>query len=172
MELPAGVVLTQLTEHADERGSFTELFRREWSTGIDPPQWNVVRSAAGVLRGVHLHRRHDDYLTLAAGRAVIGLHDLRAESETFGVSALLELQARDRAITIPHGVAHGFLFLEPSIHVYAVSHYFDPIDELGCRFDDPTLGLDWPIADPRVSPRDAGLPSRDHLLAELEEIGA
>ncbi len=67
--LPEGVVLTALTPHADDRGVFTELFRECWPTAIRPIQWNVVSSKAGVLRGVHVHVRHDDYLTVASGAA-------------------------------------------------------------------------------------------------------
>jgi dTDP-4-dehydrorhamnose 3,5-epimerase len=63
------------------------------------------------------------------------------------------------AIAIPEMVAHGFLFAEDSMHVYAVTEYFDPTDELGCRWDDPGLALHWPIVPSRVSARDAGLPS-------------
>lgn len=163
--LPDGVVLTGLQTNHDDRGGFTEIWRREWETRIDPPQWNAVESGTGVLRGVHVHVRHDDYLVIVAGRAVVGMHDLRPWSPTEGTAAVVTLTPGAAGISIPSGVAHGFCFLEPSIHVYAVSHYFDPADELGCRFDDPALGIDWPVADPRISPRDDALGS----LAELRD---
>ena len=57
-------------------------------------QWNAVWSEAGVLRGVHVHIRHDDYLTVPVGRASVGLRDLRRGSPTEGLSALVELSAR------------------------------------------------------------------------------
>ena len=76
--LPDGTLLRPLVAHADERGVFTELYRLEWETGVTPIQWNAVRSEAGVLRGVHVHVRHRDYLTLPYGRAVVGLRDLTA----------------------------------------------------------------------------------------------
>lgn len=166
--LPGDVRVAPLEPHRDERGAFVELYREEWPTGVSPIQWNAVHSEAGVLRGVHVHLRHDDYLTLLRGRATIGLRDLRDSSPTVGAAACVELDAeRPAAISIPHGVAHGFFFHESSTHVYSVSHYWDPADELGCRWDDPALEIPWPQREARVSARDASLPSLDALLAEL-----
>jgi dTDP-4-dehydrorhamnose 3,5-epimerase len=126
--LPAGTVFRPLEAHADERGVFTELYRREWGTGVEPIQWNAVWSEAGVLRGTHVHIRHDDYLTVPVGRASIGLRDLRRGSPTEGLAALVELgRERPGALVIPRGVAHGFYFHEPSLHVYAVSEYWNRV---------------------------------------------
>ena len=61
--LPVGVVLQPLAPNDDDRGTFTELFRNSWSLDVQPAQWNVVRSVPTVLRGVHAHWRHADYLT-------------------------------------------------------------------------------------------------------------
>ena len=166
--LPDGVRLRPLQPHADERGVFTELFRDEWRAGVAPVQWNAVSSRAGVLRGVHVHPRHSDYLTLVSGRATVGLRDLRRASPTAGRCALVAMEGgAPAALTIPNGVAHGFLFHEPSLHVYAVSHAWDPADELGCRWDDPDLGLAWPFAPALVSARDLALPPLATLLARL-----
>jgi dTDP-4-dehydrorhamnose 3,5-epimerase len=166
--LPDEVVLTPLSPHRDDRGTFTELFRAEWETGVQPIQWNAVRTEAGVLRGVHVHARHDDYLTVVAGRAVVGLRDLRENTPTPGAAACVELAGdQPAAISIPHGVAHGFYFPEPSLHVYAVSHYWDPTDELGCRWDDPALEIPWPQPEARLSPRDAALPPLAALQHQL-----
>ena len=169
MALPNGVSVTRLDMHRDDRGVFTEVFRREWRLGIDPVQWNAVSSEAGVLRGVHVHPRHDDYLILLRGQAAIGLKDLRQGSATQGLPALVELEADNMAgILIPHGVAHGFYFHEPSIHLYAVSHCWDPADEKACLWSDPALGIPWPVATARVSDRDAGAQPLSRLLDELE----
>jgi dTDP-4-dehydrorhamnose 3,5-epimerase len=156
--LPSGVELHTLEPHADARGVFTELFRDSWGVGASPAQWNAVRTEQNVLRGVHVHWRHSDYLTLVAGRASVGLHDVREGSETEGAGAIVELGADEpAALVIPTGVAHGFFFHEPSIHVYAVSHEFDPTDELGCRWDDPGLAIEWPCSEPMLSERDRAL---------------
>lgn len=166
--VPHDVRLSPLEPHRDDRGTFTELYREEWGTGVDPVQWNAVHTEAGVLRGVHVHPRHDDYLTVVRGRATVGLRDLREGSPSEGAAACVELCAeRPTAISIPHGVAHGFYFHEPSTHIYAVSHYWDMADELGCRWDDPQLGMPWPQREARISPRDEALPPLESLLGEL-----
>jgi dTDP-4-dehydrorhamnose 3,5-epimerase len=169
LQLPAGTLVRRLEAHADERGVFTELYRLEWGAGIEPVQWNAVRSEAGVLRGTHVHIRHDDYLTVPFGRASVGLRDLRSGSPTEGLSALVELSAeRPAALAIPHGVLHGFYFHEPSLHVYAVSEYWDPTDELGCHWADSELEIPWPASSARVSERDERAQPLRALLAELE----
>lgn len=163
-----GVRLRSLTAHDDERGRFVEFYRGEWAMTVEIVQWNVVRSRAGTLRGVHVHRRHADYLTCVAGVCLVGLCDLRADSPTVGRSALVQLSAAGpTAVAIPPGVAHGFYFPEDTIHVYGVSEYFDPRDELGCRYDDPGLGLPWPAVPRFLSPRDAAAGSLAELLNQL-----
>lgn len=149
-----GVQARVLTPHVDPRGTFTELYRDEWGLGARPVQWNAVRSEAGVLRGFHCHLRHADVITVAAGRMLLGLHDLRPDSPTAGVAQLLPVEAFSAVVAVPPGVAHGFYFPEPSLHVYAVSETFDPADELGCRWDDPEIGLEWPCIAPSLSERD------------------
>ena len=160
--------MQRMTMHADERGVFTEIYRREWDTGIDPVQWNLVRSEAGVFRGFHVHPEHTDYLMIVSGTATVGLRDLRAGSDTEGLSATLTVDGgRLTALTIPPGVGHGFLFHEPAVHVYAVSHYWDTEDELACHWSDPALGIDWPFPPSLVSPRDDAAGSLSDLLARL-----
>src|SRR3989304_9839168 len=87
ISLPAGVRLLPLQMNRDDRGVFTEVFRRSWDTGIEPVQWNFVRSQAGVLRGGHVHVRPVDYLIVLEGRASIGLRDLRRGSPPGGGGA-------------------------------------------------------------------------------------
>src|SRR5262249_9209668 len=116
--LPHGVFLRRLVAHLDERGRVGEIFRDEWPTGIAPVQWAVAVSAAGVMRGVHVHIRHDDYFVLLQGRLALGLRDLRRGAPRGACPALLELRGEEPvAVVVPHGVAHGFLFLEPSTYV-------------------------------------------------------
>src|ERR1035438_1886721 len=113
MTIP-GVNLRDLCSQADERGSLTEVFREAW---VESPfvQWNHVRSAQGVLRGVHGHYRHGDYLVLLHGSALIGLKDLRPDSASYGASGMVPLRSdKLQSLTIPPGVAHGFYFPEPS----------------------------------------------------------
>jgi len=170
-ELPAGAGVRELTMHSDHRGSFTEAFRREWDMGIDPVQWNVVKSNAGTIRGVHVHPRHTDSLVVVSGTATIGLRDLREGSPTSQRSATFVLTGEQlSALLIPPGVAHGFLFHEPTITVYAVSRYWDTGDELACHWADPGLGIDWPFAPSSVSARDADAGTLNELLAQLAPL--
>jgi dTDP-4-dehydrorhamnose 3,5-epimerase len=99
------------------------------------------------------------------GRATIGLHDLRPGSPTEGLGTTVELDADlPRVLVIPVGVAHGFYFhAARSVHIYAVSHEFDPADELGCRWDDPELDIAWSCSEPLISPRDDALGSLSEL---------
>jgi dTDP-4-dehydrorhamnose 3,5-epimerase len=166
--LPLGVNLRSLQPHQDERGSLTELFRTSWETGVDVVQWNYVETKAEVLRGVHLHLKHFDYLILLNGHATIGLRDLRHDSTTEGLSALIEMHGNDpHALTIPPGVAHGFYFHAPSLHIYGVSEFWDHNDELGCHWSDPALEICWPNAAPVISARDAALPSLGQLVQAI-----
>lgn len=150
-----GVGILGFRPYADDRGTFIEVYRDEWVDETQPIQWNVVHSSPNTLRGVHVHVDHHDYLTVLSGSLLLGLHDIRPESPTLGLSDMIGLSAEQpRAILIPPGVCHGFYYLEPTIHLYAVSHYFNPADELGCRFDCPELNLAWPTTAPLLSRRD------------------
>ncbi len=170
MPLPEGVLLRGLETHVDPRGAFTELFRQAWMTAVPFIQWNAVISQAHVLRGVHVHLNHHDYLTVLQGRALMGLCDLRPRSPTARLAVMVELTGQGlETLYIPPGVAHGFYFPEPSLHVYAVSEYWDPADELGCRFDDPGLGLAWPNRAPLLSPRDASLGPLSDLAGRIPD---
>jgi len=165
----AGVELRTLLTHGDERGSVTEVFRQSWLAD-SYIQWNYVRSTAGILRGVHGHFRHSDYLMVLEGSALIGLKDVRQGSAGEGCTALVELRGEKlQTLTIPAGVAHGFYFPQPSALIYAVTHYWDTADELGCRWDDPELGIPWPVESAQLSPRDAVLPSFSMFAKELQE---
>ncbi len=168
--LPDGVRVHDLALHDDERGRFAEVFRASWGDEPTPVQWNLVRSDADVLRGVHVHRRHADWLCVVSGTLTLGLHDVRPGSTTVTASAMIELSGDEwRMVYIPAGVAHGFYFPEPTVHLYGVSHYWDPADELACRWDDPRLGLSWPCDRPLLSPRDRSAGGFDELATMFRE---
>jgi dTDP-4-dehydrorhamnose 3,5-epimerase len=172
-DLPTGVEVHAIKEHADDRGAFREIFRQSWTAMAPPVQWNMVRSKAGVLRGVHAHVRHADYITMAMGQMLLGLHDPRPASPSFGRSILLRLEAGDpHLVAIPTGVCHGFYFPEPSMHVYGVSEGWDGSDEFGCAWNDPALGLAWPCETPLLSRRDRTAGPFAELCGELRRHGA
>ena len=110
---------------------------------------------------MHWHNHHHDLIAPAAGTLLLGLSDLRRGSPTEGTAELLELDARrPAAALVPPGVAHGLYSREPTVTLYAVSRYWDADDELGVVFDDPDLGVPWPVSRDEVvlSERDAALP--------------
>ena len=155
-QLPTGVSLRPLHEQNDGPVRMTQIYRREWPIEVVPVQWNLVNTVANTLRGVHVHRAHWEYLFVVSGEMLIGLHDMRPGSPTYRMSAQRRLQGESPcSIAVPPGVAHGFYFASAATYLYAVSHYWTPSDEFGCRWDDPELGLSWPAAEPLLSPRDA-----------------
>jgi dTDP-4-dehydrorhamnose 3,5-epimerase len=154
--VPDGVVVRDLALHSDERGWLIEIFRKSWHDPFRPVQWNASSSEAHVLRGVHVHRLHTDYLVVLAGAMLLALHDIRPSSPSHGRSVLLPLDGNaPKAVVIPPGVAHGFYFVEPAVHIYGVDEYWEGSDEIGCRFDSPELNLRWPNLTPSLSKRDA-----------------
>ena len=152
--LPSGVNLTSLKTHSDSRGDLTEIFRNEWQDSHEPVQWLVSRTEANALRGVHVHARHWDYYCVVAGELIIGLHDLRPTAST-PQSAMLRLSAAQLQLAaIPTGVAHGLYSPSSSMFMVATSEYYDPADDLACRWDAPELAMDWPCTAPVLSIRD------------------
>jgi dTDP-4-dehydrorhamnose 3,5-epimerase len=171
--VPGGVLIRPLVQHKDSRGTLAELFRSAWPEAIETVQWNLVRSSARVLRGFHVHVRHEDYLVVLHGRASVGLKDLRYESPTFAHASMLEFDGEEpAAIKIPVGVAHGFYFHTPAVHLYGVSEYWDTADELGCHWRDRELAIPWPDDTPIISDRDAQLPPLSDLLIQLDAARA
>jgi dTDP-4-dehydrorhamnose 3,5-epimerase len=150
-----GVVLHRLTEHGDPRGVLREIYRDDWVAPDRFRQWNLVRSEAHALRGVHVHHGHYDYLHVIDGEMLLGLHDLRPEDPADRRSAFVTLTGDDPlAVEIPVGVCHGFCFPVKTTYVYGLSKPWSITEKLGCRYDARELGLDWPVADPILSPVD------------------
>jgi len=153
-----GVRIWRPQVHGDDRGRFVEVFRA--ATLPEPmAQSNHSRSARGVLRGLHYHRNQADLWYLVAGRAQVGLADLRA-GEGVPVTHSFVLDGdTPTAVYVPAGVAHGYLALTEIDLIYWVTREYDPDDENGVAWDDPTLAIDWQLdGPPIVSERDAGNP--------------
>jgi dTDP-4-dehydrorhamnose 3,5-epimerase len=171
----AGVAYGAIARHGDARGSFRELWRASRFPHQAFTQANLSTSAAGVLRGLHLHRRQDDLWIVAAGRAFVALVDVRPLLDGTGPRAFVETRelAADDWVEIPSGVAHGFLALEPLDLVYLVTNEYDGSDELGFAWDDPAVGVPWPVLDatpdgrPVLSGRDSTNPSLADLVVRL-----
>ena len=180
-----GVRWGQITRHLDERGSFRELWRAAAFGPLDAAatglpgaafiQANLSTSAAGVLRGLHFHRRQLDHWIVARGRALVALVDVRPMIEGRDPRPLVEVRelTEDGTVTIPTGVAHGFLALEPLELVYLVTNEYDGSDELGFAWDDADASVPWPEVPgtpdgrPILSDRDRANPSLAALVARL-----
>ena len=180
-----GVTWGAVVRHGDVRGSFRELWRASAFGALDAEhtglagaafvQANLSTSAPGVLRGLHFHRRQLDHWIVASGRALVALVDVRPLVAGTAGRPLVELRelAADGTVTIPTGVAHGFLALEPLELVYLVTNEFDGSDELGFAWDDPLAAVPWPTVAgtpdgrPILSDRDRSNPSLPELVARL-----
>lgn len=180
-----GVAWGAVVRHADSRGSFRELWRASAFGDLDAGlvgrpdaafvQANLSTSAPGVLRGLHFHVRQLDHWIVASGRAFVALVDVRplvADAAGRPIVETRELGA-DGTVTIPAGVAHGFLALEPLELIYLVTNEFDGTDELGFAWDDPVAAVPWPPVPgtpdgrPILSDRDRSNPSLLELAARL-----
>jgi dTDP-4-dehydrorhamnose 3,5-epimerase len=168
-----GVRLLTLDPHADRRGTLTEVYRQEWCAEVPGRQINVTRSRATVMRGPHVHCRHGDYFVVVAGRGLVGLHDARRASPTFGQALLLELAPEaPAALVVPPGVVHGMFFPVDSVLVTVESELYDPDEEVRCRWSDPELGIDWPFAEACTSDADAAAQSYAEMMEHLEPFQA
>ena len=165
-----GVLNVRLQPFADERGRFTELFRKEW---FPQRQWQNVQSnrsesRAGVLRGLHYHFNQVDYWYVVSGRIRVGLADLRRSSPTFRCTETIDLAAADnQGLFIPVGVAHGFLALTDVTLVYIVDNYYDGADEFGLAWNDLEVVVNWNAeAQPTLSGRDMANPGLNAIPYE------
>jgi dTDP-4-dehydrorhamnose 3,5-epimerase len=164
-----GVYLVPLTTFPDNRGSFTEDYRRSWVPGSrEMVQGNISISKATVLRGLHFHRQQADWWNFYTGSAIVGLHDLRVGSPTQGVGLALRIDTDEglSGLYIPRGVAHGFYAERDVMLHYMVDNYYSGADEFGITWDDPGLGIDWTAVDPILSDRDRSNPSLAEVLQD------
>jgi dTDP-4-dehydrorhamnose 3,5-epimerase len=178
-----GVRWGAIERHGDLRGSFRELWRASSDFDLSPRwtgspeahfvQANLSTSAVGVLRGLHYHRRQLDHWIVAAGRALVVLVDVRPAAAGSG-PAVVETRelAAEGTVTIPTGVAHGFLALEALELIYLVTNEYDGSDELGFAWDDPAVAVPWPSCPtpdgrPILSERDQANPTLAGLLQRL-----
>ena len=165
--------------HADERGFFTETYRHEWHAelGIPAPEMfvqdNHSRSVHGVVRGMHFHVGAGvaKLVRCARGRILDVAVDLRRGSPTYGQWEGVELDDESmRELYVPVGFAHGFCVLSEVADVlYKQTAYYEPALERGIAWDDPDVGIDWPLAREEliISERDANAPRLAEVADEL-----
>lgn len=166
-----GVLLIEPSAFKDERGFFYESWRDDAfaAAGVAATfvQENHSRSGAGVLRGLHYQDMRAPMAKLVrctAGRLFDVAVDLRAGSATLGKWFGVELSAENkRQIFIPIGFAHGLQALSDGTEVqYKQTAYYAPVCERVLQWDDPDVGIQWPMPVPHLSPRDRA----GHTLAQ------
>ncbi|GJG85878.1 dTDP-4-dehydrorhamnose 3,5-epimerase [Gemmatimonadetes bacterium T265] len=183
-----GVLLLDPSIHHDARGAFVELAHLERFAATNAhdahglpeqiTQINLSRSAPGVLRGLHWQSRRPQGKLISTVRGAVFdvAVDVRRGSPMFGrwTGATLDA-ASGRQLWIPAGFAHGFCVLsdDGADLVYACTTAYDAASDTGVRWDDPSIGVEWPLGEacpggaPLLSPRDAVLPPLDPARADL-----
>jgi dTDP-4-dehydrorhamnose 3,5-epimerase len=172
-----GPVLLAPAVHGDERGFFIETFRAEtWSAeGVDTAfvQDNHSRSRKGTVRGIHFqtHPGQGKLVRCARGTVWDVIVDLRRGSPTFGEWEGFTLDDTEgHQLWVPIGFGHGFCVLsDVADFVYKCTAYYDAATESGIRFDDPDVGIQWPLPDEELlfSQRDRDAPPLSAVADEL-----
>ncbi|MFL6195764.1 MAG: dTDP-4-dehydrorhamnose 3,5-epimerase [Thermoanaerobaculia bacterium] len=178
LDLPE-VILVEPDVFRDDRGFFLEAYHQpKYRDGGLPEafiQDNHSFSERGVLRGLHAQLRDPQGKLV---RAVTGeifdvAVDIRPESPSFGKWAGEVLSGENfRQLYIPPGFAHGFCVLSATAHVlYKCTTLYNREDEVGIVWDDPGIGIAWPVEKPRLSPKDAAAPRLAEILHQLSGHG-
>ena len=149
-----GVYILEPRVFNDARGYFMEAWKRqefeEHIGKVDFIQDNESKSSRGVLRGLHYQKGDFSQAKLVRvikGRVLDVAVDIRRSSATYGKHVMVELSEENkRQFFIPRGFAHGFLVLsDEAIFTYKVDNVYAPQAEAGIRWNDPALGIEWPI---------------------------
>ena len=170
-ELP-GVLVVEPRVFGDSRGFFFETFQAERyaAAGISGAfvQDNLSRSARGTLRGLHFQepRSQGKLVQVLQGAVWDVAVDVRMGSPHFGVWVGVELSEENRLqLWIPPGFAHGFCVLsEAADFFYKCTDFYSPDCERAVRWDDPALGIRWPVQSPLISARDGAAPALAETL--------
>lgn len=168
-----GVLICEPREFADGRGFVVERHRQaEYSAvGIVRPfvQDNHCRSLKNSLRGMHFQfgQPQDKLVDVTRGEILDVVVDVRRESQTWGRwYGVVLSETNHRQIFVPSGFAHGFCVLSDVADIqYKFTDYYRPAQSAGIIWNDPDVGIDWPVSDPTLSARDCDLPR----LRDLEQ---
>ena len=157
------VLIVEPRVFGDARGFFFESWNRRTfaAAGLDVDfvQDNHSRSTRGVLRGLHYQIRHPQgkLVRVVAGEVYDVVVDLRRASPTFGKHVAVSLNADDgKMLWVPPGFAHGFCVTSDSADfLYKTTDYWHAEHERTLLWNDPSLGIAWPVRDPVIAPKDA-----------------
>jgi dTDP-4-dehydrorhamnose 3,5-epimerase len=175
-DLP-GVVIVEPEVFGDDRGLFFEVFHADKYAAAGLPsrfvQDNHSYSERGVVRGLHgqMGSPQGKLVRVVRGEIFDVAVDVRRGSPAFGRWIGVVLSADNRAqLFIPPDFLHGFCVTGEGAEVeYKCTAVYDPKSEFGVRWDDPEIGIDWPVKDPVVSPRDAAAPRLSEVQDDLPE---
>jgi dTDP-4-dehydrorhamnose 3,5-epimerase len=173
-EVP-GVVVVEPDVHTDPRGFFLETYHAEkYRAGGVPGvfvQDNHSRSTAGTIRGLHLQLRRPQgkLIRVIEGEIFDVAVDVRRGSPTFGKWVGVMLSAANfKQCYVPAGFAHGFAVVSAVAQVeYKCTDIYDPAGELGIAWNDPAIGVEWPIGQPFLSERDKKHPQLSNVTMQL-----
>ena len=158
-----GLFVIEPKVFGDARGFFMETWnlRKYQDAGIRVPfvQDNISVSRRGALRGLHFQNPNPQgkLVSVLQGQVLDLVVDIRLHSPTLGKWEAVELSSENKLqFYIPPGFAHGFLVLsETAMFHYKCTDFYSPKDEMTIRWNDPDIGIRWPIQDPIVSEKDA-----------------
>jgi dTDP-4-dehydrorhamnose 3,5-epimerase len=161
-----GLVVVEPAVHGDQRGFFMETWHASRYASHGLPnffvQSNVSRSGAGVLRGLHYQhpKPQGKLVSVLEGRIFDVGVDIRPDSPTFRQWAGVELSSDNhRQLYIPEGFAHGFCVLGDSALIsYLCTAEYDAECDSGIAWDDPDIGIEWPLTDVQLSGKDRAAP--------------
>ena len=158
-----GLILLKPKIFADSRGYFVETCKQSWIEAIPELHYTFVQenqsfSAQGVVRGLHFQRTphaQGKWVRVPYGKVLDVVVDLRKEEPTFGKSFSVILSAENNwQLMIPPGFAHGLAALEDSVFFYKCTAYYNQQADAGILWNDPELGIEWPIDNPILQGRD------------------
>jgi len=172
-----GLVIIEPTVFGDHRGFFLESYnKREFSEiglTVEFVQDNHSKSKRGVLRGLHFQTKHQQgkLVRVIKGSVWDVAVDLREGSLTFGKwYGVFLSSANKKMFYLPEGFAHGFLTLEDDTEfLYKTTDYYYPEYDAGIKYDDQEIGIEWPLAEYRLSKEDILLSEKDKNLPTLNE---
>jgi dTDP-4-dehydrorhamnose 3,5-epimerase len=174
-----GVLIIEPGSFGDQRGYFMEIYQKQRyqaaGVGVEFVQDNISFSRQNTLRGLHFQhpRGQAKLVQVLTGEIYDVAVDIRRGSPTFGQwTGVVLSENNHRQLFVPQGFAHGFCVLSETAHFqYKCSDYYSPRDEGGILWNDPVIGIEWPIEQPLLSDRDRHFPVlRDIPVDRLPSI--
>jgi dTDP-4-dehydrorhamnose 3,5-epimerase len=168
------VIVLEPEVYKDNRGFFLESYHaRKYREGGIPAlfvQDNHSRSIGGTIRGLHAQRQHPQgkLVRVLAGEIFDVAVDVRCGSPSFGRWVGMTLSAENfLQVYVPPGFVHGFAVISPVAEIeYKCTDFYDPTDELSILWNDPDIGIDWPVREPILSAKDQAA----HRLADVMSL--